>query len=515
MRVVHEASALADALALTREEARRAFGNPEVYIEKFLTHPRHVEIQVLADRYGHAVWLGSRDCSLQRRHQKVIEEAPAPGIDASLIAEVGERCAAACRQIGYCGVGTFEFLYENGAFYFIEMNTRLQVEHPVTEMTSGIDIVQQQIRVARGEPLTLRQGDIACRGHALECRINAEHPDTFMPSPGVITGWQLPGGYGVRVDTHAGAGYRVPSHYDSMIAKLIVHGASRRMRCSACAWRWTNCGWTALPPTCRCIARSSATRSLKPVGSISITWNAGCAHAPSCVAKWHNETRRRMASMITETESISLLGTTALLFDVPGEMNLLTQQRLWSLALEAEAWPEVREAVPGMNNLMLTFTRAPSALAQIETRLREAWRAATPLSREGRLVELPVVYGGALGPHMADVVNHTGLSVDEIVERHSAPDYHVFALGSHPGYCYLGGMDPRIATPRRKVPVLSIPGGAVSIGGAQTGVSASDGPSGWNTIGSSEMCFFDPDKNPPALLQPGDVLRFRVEKVIR
>ncbi|MHA6822381.1 acetyl-CoA carboxylase biotin carboxylase subunit [Ralstonia pseudosolanacearum] len=227
MRVVHEASALADALALTREEARRAFGNPEVYIEKFLTHPRHVEIQVLADRYGHAVWLGSRDCSLQRRHQKVIEEAPAPGIDPSLIAEVGERCAAACRQIGYCGVGTFEFLYENGAFYFIEMNTRLQVEHPVTEMTSGIDIVQQQLRVARGEPLTLRQDDIACRGHALECRINAEHPDTFMPSPGVITGWQLPGGYGVRVDSHAGAGYRVPSHYDSMIAKLIVHGASR------------------------------------------------------------------------------------------------------------------------------------------------------------------------------------------------------------------------------------------------------------------------------------------------
>ncbi|QHB57056.1 acetyl-CoA carboxylase biotin carboxylase subunit (plasmid) [Ralstonia solanacearum] len=227
MRVVQEAAALADALTLTREEARRAFGNPEVYIEKFLTHPRHVEIQVLADRYGNAIWLGSRDCSLQRRHQKVLEEAPAPGIDPSLIAEVGERCAAACRQVGYCGVGTFEFLYENGAFYFIEMNTRLQVEHPVTEMTSGIDIVQQQIRVARGEPLTLRQEDIACRGHALECRINAEHPDTFRPSPGVITGLRLPGGYGVRVDTHAGAGYRVPSHYDSMIAKLIVHGASR------------------------------------------------------------------------------------------------------------------------------------------------------------------------------------------------------------------------------------------------------------------------------------------------
>ncbi|XHO07142.1 5-oxoprolinase subunit B (plasmid) [Ralstonia syzygii] len=222
-----------------------------------------------------------------------------------------------------------------------------------------------------------------------------------------------------------------------------------------------------------------------------------------------------MASMTTDMERISLLGTTALLFDVPGELSLITQQRLWSLALDVEAWPEVREAVPGMNNLMLTFTRPPSGLAQIETRLREAWRAATPLPREGRLVELPVVYGGERGPHMADVVNHTGLSVDEIVERHSAPDYHVFALGSHPGYCYLGGMDPRIATPRRKVPVLSIPGGAVSIGGSQTGVSASDGPSGWNTIGSSEMCFFDPNRNPPALLQPGDVLRFRVEKVIR
>lgn len=219
--------------------------------------------------------------------------------------------------------------------------------------------------------------------------------------------------------------------------------------------------------------------------------------------------------MTIETERISLLGTTALLFDVPGELSLATQQRLWALALEAEAWPEVREAVPGMNNLMLTFTRPPSALAQLETRLHEAWRAAPPLSREGRLVELPVVYGGDLGPHMADVVNHTGLSVDEIVERHSAPLYPVFALGSHPGYCYLGGMDPRIATPRRKVPVLSIPGGAVSIGGAQTGVSASDGPSGWNTIGSAEMCFFDPQKDPPALLQPGDVIRFRVEKVIR
>jgi acetyl-CoA carboxylase biotin carboxylase subunit len=227
MRVVQEEGALLDALSLTREEARRAFGNPEVYIEKFLLHPRHVEIQVLADSHGNALWLGSRDCSLQRRHQKVLEEAPAPKIAAALIAEVGERCAEACRQIGYCGVGTFEFLYENEAFYFIEMNTRLQVEHPVTEMTTGIDIVQQQIRVARGERLLLEQSDIRCHGHALECRINAENPNTFAPAPGRITGWELPGGYGVRVDSHACAGYRVPPYYDSMIAKLIVHGSTR------------------------------------------------------------------------------------------------------------------------------------------------------------------------------------------------------------------------------------------------------------------------------------------------
>ena len=227
MRVVHDEHALLDAMALTREEALHAFGNPEVYIEKFLLHPRHVEIQVLADSHGNAVWLGSRDCSLQRRHQKVIEEAPAPGIDEALIAEVGERCAAACRQIGYCGVGTFEFLYERGAFYFIEMNTRLQVEHPVTEMTTGVDIVQQQLRVARGERLSFGQADVRCHGHAIECRVNAEHPVTFAPSPGQITGWQVPGGFGVRVDSHASAGYRVPPYYDSMIAKLIVQGSTR------------------------------------------------------------------------------------------------------------------------------------------------------------------------------------------------------------------------------------------------------------------------------------------------
>jgi KipI family sensor histidine kinase inhibitor len=218
------------------------------------------------------------------------------------------------------------------------------------------------------------------------------------------------------------------------------------------------------------------------------------------------------------TGTISLLGTTALLFEAPGELALASQQRIWALSREAQDWPEVREAVPGMNNLMLTFARPPrdaKALAALAARVHAAWDAAIALPLEGRVVELPVVYGGEGGPHMADVVSHTGLSVEEIVELHSAPTYPVYALGSHPGYCYLGGMDPRIATPRRKVPVLSIPGGAVSIGGAQTGVSASAGPSGWNTIGSTSMCFFDPAQDPPAMLQPGDMIRFRVEGIIR
>ncbi|NNB16529.1 acetyl-CoA carboxylase biotin carboxylase subunit [Pseudomonas fragi] len=227
MRVVRQAHDLIEAINLTREEARLAFGNPELYIEKFLDHPRHVEIQVLCDAYGHAVWLGGRDCSLQRRHQKVLEEAPAPGIDPQLIASVGERCAAACRQIGYRGVGTFEFLYEDGEFFFIEMNTRLQVEHPVTEMTTGIDIVQQQLRMARGEVLSLRQQDVQLNGHSLECRINAEDPQTFMPTPGLVQRWEVPGGFGVRVDSHVTTGYRVPPYYDSMVAKVITHGATR------------------------------------------------------------------------------------------------------------------------------------------------------------------------------------------------------------------------------------------------------------------------------------------------
>lgn len=212
---------------------------------------------------------------------------------------------------------------------------------------------------------------------------------------------------------------------------------------------------------------------------------------------------------------ISALGTSALLFEAPGETALATQQRIWALAHVVEDWPEIAEAVPGMNNLMLSFIRPPGRLGAIEARLHAAWAAVTPLALRGRQIELPVVYGGSGGPHMADVIAHTGLGIDEIVARHSAPDYLVYALGSHPGYCYLGGMDPRIATPRRAVPVLRIPGGAVSIGGAQTGVSASDGPSGWNTIGCTSMVFFDPAGDPPALLRPGDTIRFRVERVIR
>jgi acetyl-CoA carboxylase biotin carboxylase subunit len=227
MRIVQSETELFDAIAVTREEARRAFANPELYVEKFLEHPRHVEIQVLCDTHGRALWLGSRDCSMQRRHQKVVEEAPAPGIPAKLIAELGGRCTEACRKIGYRGAGTFEFLYEDGAFFFIEMNTRLQVEHPVTEMTSGIDIVQAQIRIAAGEPLRIEQADVVISGHSIECRINAEDPIACTPSSGRITRWDLPGGNGVRIDSHATAGYVVPRHYDSLLGKLIVHGATR------------------------------------------------------------------------------------------------------------------------------------------------------------------------------------------------------------------------------------------------------------------------------------------------
>lgn len=227
MRVVHDAASLDDAVQVTREEARRAFGTPELYLEKFLQHPRHIEIQVLCDNYGNGLWVGLRDCSMQRRHQKVVEEGPAIGIPADVAAFVGNRCVEACRQIGYRGVGTFEFLYENGEFYFIEMNTRLQVEHPVTEATSGIDLVRQQLLVALGQPLDITQADIGCNGHSIECRINAEDPYTFVPTPGQIHSLSLPGGPGVRVDTHIAAGYRVPFQYDSLIAKLIVHAPTR------------------------------------------------------------------------------------------------------------------------------------------------------------------------------------------------------------------------------------------------------------------------------------------------
>ena len=227
MRVVYTEAALLNAVTMTRSEAGAAFNNPEVYMEKFLENPRHIEIQVLADGGRNAVWLGERDCSMQRRHQKVIEEAPAPGIARRLIERIGDRCADACRKMGYRGAGTFEFLYENGEFYFIEMNTRIQVEHPVTELITGIDLVQQQILIAAGEKFTLRQRDVGFKGHAIECRINAEDPFRFVPSPGRITNWHTPGGPGVRIDSHAFNGYFVPPNYDSMIAKVITYGDTR------------------------------------------------------------------------------------------------------------------------------------------------------------------------------------------------------------------------------------------------------------------------------------------------
>ncbi len=227
MRVVHSEATLLSSISLTKAEAASAFGNETVYMEKFLENPRHVEFQVLADTHGNAVHLGERDCSMQRRHQKVVEEAPAPGITEEQRKRIGERCAEACRQIGYRGAGTFEFLYENGEFFFIEMNTRVQVEHPVTEMITGVDIVKEQIRIAAGEPLSTHQDDIRLTGHAIECRINAEDARSFLPSPGRITQLHIAGGPGIRVDSHIYNGYVVPPYYDSMIGKLIAHGASR------------------------------------------------------------------------------------------------------------------------------------------------------------------------------------------------------------------------------------------------------------------------------------------------
>ena len=227
MRIVHTEAALLNAVSMTRAEAQAAFGNPVVYLEKFLENPRHIEIQVLADKFRNAVYLGDRDCSMQRRHQKIIEEAPAPHLPMRGRVRVGQRCAEACRKIGYEGAGTFEFLFDDGEFYFIEMNTRLQVEHPVTEMITGIDIVQAQIRIAAGERMPMKQRDIVSRGHAIECRINAEDPYKFTPSPGRITSWHMPGGPGIRVDSHVYNSYFVPPHYDSLIGKLIAYGDTR------------------------------------------------------------------------------------------------------------------------------------------------------------------------------------------------------------------------------------------------------------------------------------------------
>ncbi|MDH3924630.1 MAG: acetyl-CoA carboxylase biotin carboxylase subunit, partial [Xanthomonadales bacterium] len=229
MRVVNTEAHLHNALQLTRQEAATAFGDPTVYLEKFLENPRHIEIQVVADEHGNAIHLGERDCSSQRRHQKVIEEAPAPGITPEQRHEIGMSCVEACKRIGYRGAGTFEFLYDNGRFYFIEMNTRIQVEHPVTERITGVDLVREQILVAAGLPLSHTQDEISIRGHAIECRINAEDPVTFMPSPGLVEGFHAPGGPGIRTETHIYDGYRVPPNYDSMIGKIIAHGEDREM----------------------------------------------------------------------------------------------------------------------------------------------------------------------------------------------------------------------------------------------------------------------------------------------
>jgi acetyl-CoA carboxylase biotin carboxylase subunit len=227
MRVVHAEASLIAAITVTKAEARAAFNNDVVYMEKYLETPRHIEFQVLADKHGNTIHLGERDCSMQRRHQKVIEEAPAPGITEEQRERIGERCKRACQDIGYHSAGTFEFLYENGEFYFIEMNTRLQVEHPVTEMITGVDIVREQLRIAAGEKLSVTQDQVQILGHAVECRINAEDPKNFMPSPGLITLWHAPGGPGVRVDSHIYSGYKVPPYYDSMIGKVITHGGDR------------------------------------------------------------------------------------------------------------------------------------------------------------------------------------------------------------------------------------------------------------------------------------------------
>ena len=232
MRVVHAEAALTSAIAITQAEARAAFGNETVYMEKYLETPRHIEFQVLGDSQGNAIHLGERDCSMQRRHQKVVEEAPAPGITETQREEIGSSCVRACQELGYRSAGTFEFLYQDGQFFFIEMNARLQVEHPVTEIITGVDIVREQLRIANGEPLSLTQEQVFFRGHAIECRINAEDPKTFMPSPGTVSLWHPPGGPGIRVESHLYSGYQVPLYYDSMIGKIIAHGADRHIAIS-------------------------------------------------------------------------------------------------------------------------------------------------------------------------------------------------------------------------------------------------------------------------------------------
>jgi acetyl-CoA carboxylase biotin carboxylase subunit len=276
MRVVHTEGALINSVQMTRTEAGAAFGNPTVYMEKYLQQPRHIEIQILADEYGNAIYLGERDCSMQRRHQKIIEEAPAPGITDEQRQRIGTACAEACSRIGYRGAGTFEFLFENGEFYFIEMNTRVQVEHPVTEMITGVDIVQEQIRIAAGEKLRYKQSDIVLRGHAMECRINAEDPFTFVPSPGKIESYHPAGGPGIRIDSHIYQGYTVPSHYDSMVGKLISYGDTRDQAMARMRVACRKSPFPASRPISRCIRNCSWMPPSSVAAPAFTIWKSAC-----------------------------------------------------------------------------------------------------------------------------------------------------------------------------------------------------------------------------------------------
>ena len=332
MRIVRSGDELADLIAAPSDEAGRYFGNRTVYLERFLEHPRHIEIQVLCDGHGNAVFLGDRDCSMQRRHQKVVEEAPAPGLDRAEVASIGDLCVAACKRLGYIGAGTFEFLYEGGQFYFIEMNTRVQVEHPVTEMVTGLDIVAAQLRIALGEPLGFDQSDVTEDGHAIECRINAEDPRTFAPRPGTVTRISLPSGDDIRVDTHLRAGSIVPPFYDSLVAKLIATGSTGRPRSPRCGARWRT--WKSKD-------RHQHPPASRPHVRARILWRAASTIITSNTGSPGDEQHVERCACCCRGRQVQLLGTTAALLELHGSLDLATQRRVWGLAAQAATWPDV------------------------------------------------------------------------------------------------------------------------------------------------------------------------------